>query len=117
MTALELNALFSTHCCLHISLLIQDGPENENKAAGQQGWKKCGIRDPDPRKFCFLAERFEEITIIFSRKTKLSPDMLSDVSGGTFLIVRERNRIIKSSAENPGYQKGLHFFHPCWSVS
>ena len=41
-----------------------------------QGWKKCGIRDPDPRKFCYLAEIFEEIMIIFSRKTKLSANML-----------------------------------------
>ena len=47
------------------------------------------IRDPDPRKFCYLSERFEEITMIFSQK--LSADMLSEVSGRPFSIGTEQS--------------------------
>ena len=90
---------------------MQHLDEGENTLV-KSGLQKMQIRDPDPRQFCYLAQRLEEIMTICSRKTKLSADMFLEVSGGTFLIGTERNRIIKPSAENPGSQKDLHFFTP-----
>ena len=62
---------------------MQHLDEGENTLV-KSGLQKMQIRDPDPRQFCYLAQRLEEIMTICSRKTKLSADMLSEVTGGTF---------------------------------